>query len=284
MNVRRALIAFFVAGATFLIAHTINAVIAEALLVPPGRQSPPPVVAQDSTAGGSPSALADQIIHSHLFALPPDFSIMTDGAAPVAVPRPPLNLASKMKLLGVVVSDRGGVSAIVELFSTKQQMFFRVHDHIPDAGELVDVLRNGIVVRQGDQQEVLELATGDAPPPHAPTAVPTAVPGMPLRKTVDKREVETALNDLPKLLSQARAVPVVTNGTMSGFRLDYIAPSSFYEKIGLLQGDVLKQVNGVEIKDPGTMLTLFQQLRNERNVKLDILRNSQRTTLAYEIR
>ena len=72
--------------------------------------------------------------------------------------------------------------------------------------------------------------------------------------------------------------------TMTGFRLDYIAKNSFYEKIGLQYGDVLKQVNGVEIKDPGTMLSLFQQLRNEKSVKLDILRSNQRTTMMFDIR
>jgi general secretion pathway protein C len=92
------------------------------------------------------------------------------------------------------------------------------------------------------------------------------------------------LNDLPKLLSQARAAPVLANGAITGFRLDYIAPTSFYEKIGLQYGDILKQVNGVEIKDPGTMLSLFQQLRNEKSVKLDILRNNQRATMMFDIR
>ena len=92
------------------------------------------------------------------------------------------------------------------------------------------------------------------------------------------------MDDLPKLLSQARAVPNLVNGAMNGFRLDYIAPSSFYEKIGLKYGDVLQQVNGVDIRDPGTILTLFQQLRNERAVKLDVLRNNQRTTMNFEIR
>ena len=105
-----------------------------------------------------------------------------------------------------------------------------------------------------------------------------------MKKVLDRREVDQAISDLPKLLSQARAVPVMVNGAMSGFRLDYIAPSSFYEKIGLQHGDVLKQVNGVEIRDPGTMLTLFQQLRNERTVKLDVMRNNQRTTMTYDIR
>jgi general secretion pathway protein C len=116
------------------------------------------------------------------------------------------------------------------------------------------------------------------------TAPPAAVAGGQIKKVLDRREVEQAMNDLPKLLSQARAVPVLNNGALTGFRLDYIAKNSFYEKIGLQYGDVLKQVNGVEIKDPGTMLSLFQQLRNENSVKLDVLRNNQRTTMVFDIR
>ena len=85
---------------------------------------------------------------------------------------------------------------------------------------------------------------------------------------------------------QTCALPIsyLVNGAINGFRLDFIAPSSFYEKIGLKYGDVLQQVNGVDIRDPGTMLSLFQQLRNEKTVKLNVLRNNQRTAMTYDIR
>jgi general secretion pathway protein C len=76
----------------------------------------------------------------------------------------------------------------------------------------------------------------------------------------------------------------MVNGALSGFRIDYIAPASFYEKIGIQYGDVLQRVNGVEIRDPGTMLNLFQQLKNERTVKLDLVRNNQHSTVTYELR
>jgi general secretion pathway protein C len=275
-------------GATFLIAHTINAVIAEALLVPAGMASPQAAADVDPSTNRSAISLADQVRTSRLFPLPPDPVEMNTGGLPLGTSRQPLNLASKMKLLGVVVGERGGVSSIVEMLASKQQLFFRLHDHIPDIGEVSDIRREGIVVRQGDQQELLELVTATGEPPAAPKLVATTpvttAPGAPIRKVLDRREVDQAIGDLPKLLSQARAVPMMVNGAMSGFRLDYIAPSSFYEKIGLQYGDVLKQVNGVEIRDPGTMLTLFQQLRNERTVKLDVMRNNQRTTMTYDIR
>ena len=233
-------------------------------------------------------AMVEHIRTSGLFPLPPDpIGISTAGSsAPPS--RAPLNLASKLTLLGVVIGDHGGVSAIVEELPSKRQLFFRLHDQIPDVGEISEIRRDGIVVRQGDQQELLELAAAQVEkPPSAPVIAGAAVapvPGNPVRTVLDRREVEQAMGDLPKLLSQARAVPYVINGAMNGFRLDFIAPSSFYEKIGLKYGDVLQQVNGVMIRDPGTMLTLFQQLRNERTVKLDVLRNNQRTAMTFDIR
>ena len=285
---RRGIIFAFLMCATFLVAHIINAVIAEALSVPAGLMRPSSASDREAEVRASLPAMVERIRTSGLFPLPPDpLGISTAGSgAPPS--RAPLNLASKLKLLGVVIGDHEGVSVIVEELSSKRQLFFRLHDQIPDVGEISEIRRNGMVVRQGNQQELLELAASQIEkPPSAPVTAVSAVvpvPGSPVRTVLDRREVEQAMGDLPKLLSQARAVPYMINGAMNGFRMDFIAPSSFYEKIGLKYGDVLQQVNGVDIRDPGTMLTLFQQLRNEKTVKLDVLRNNQRTAMTYDIR
>ncbi|TKB89672.1 MAG: hypothetical protein E8D41_13830 [Nitrospira sp.] len=288
MTIRRGIIFAYILCGTFLVAHIINAVIAEALSIPGGSVRPSLGSDQEGEAKTSASAMIESIQKSGVFPLPPDpvsVSATGSGAPP---PRVPLNLASKLKLLGVVMGDHEGVSAIVEELSSKRQLFFRLHDHIPDIGEISEIRRDGMVVRQGDQQELLELAASQIEkPPAAPAPGASAVtqaPASPTRTVLDRRIVEQAMDDLPKLLSQARAVPNLVNGSMNGFRLDYIAPSSFYEKIGLKYGDILQQVNGVDIRDPSTILTLFQQLRNERAVKLDVLRNNQRTTMNFEIR
>jgi general secretion pathway protein C len=289
MTIRRGIIFAYILCGTFLVAHIINAVIAEALSVPSGSVRPSPGLDREGEAKTSASAMIESIQKSGLFPLPPDpVSLSATGSGAPPPPRVPLNLASKLKLLGVVMGDHEGVSAIVEELSSKRQLFFRLHDHIPDIGEISEIRRDGMVVRQGDQQELLELAASQIEkPPAAPAPGASAVtqtPASPTRTVLDRRIVEQAMDDLPKLLSQARAVPNLVNGAMNGFRLDYIAPSSFYEKIGLKYGDILQQVNGVDIRDPSTILTLFQQLRNERAVKLDVLRNNQRTTMNFEIR
>lgn len=288
MNIRRGIILAYIMCGAFLVAHIINAVIAEALSVPVGLATPSPGSDRAADVSATLPVLVERIRTSGLFPLPPDpFGMGPAGSSPTPS-RAPLNLASKLKLLGVVIGDHEGVSAIVEELSSKRQLFFRLHDEIPDVGEISEIRRDGIVVRQGDQQELLELVTSQIEkPPSAPvTVVPAgaSVPGSPVRTVLDRRDVEQAMGDIPKLLSQARAVPYLVNGAMNGFRLDFIAPASFYEKIGLKYGDVLQQVNGVDIRDPGTMLTLFQQLRNEKTVKLDVLRNNQRTAMTFDIR
>src|SRR5215510_9045990 len=289
MTVRRWIILFYVVVGSYFLAHAVNAVIANALHMPPdvlrGSVSSPP----EEVAAVPPSKLAEQIRLRGIFPVPSDPTGPDSVGNSVLGPIPgSLNLATKLRLIGVVMGEQRGVAAIIEELASKRQLFVRVHGNIPDAGQVTEIRREGIVIRQGNQEELLELAVMQSEHPPSPqcsvagTYKPTS--GTPLRKVLDRREVDQAMNDFPKLLSQARAVPYLVNGSMSGFRLDFVAPASFYEKIGLKYGDVLQQVNGVEIRDPATMLTLFQQLRNEQTVKLDVLRNNQRSTLTYEIR
>lgn len=289
MTPRRGIILFYLVCGTFFLAHTVNAVIANALHVSPELLHRPASPTTEEVTTVPPSALAEQIRSRGLFPLPPEPIGQGFGGSPSLAPiRGSLNLAAKLRLIGVVMGEHGGVAAIIEELANKRQLFVRLHGDIPDAGEVSEIRRDGIVIRQGDQQELLELASMQSEKPPSPQASPGGsikpTSGMSLRKVLDRREVEQAMNDVPKLLSQARAVPYLVNGSMNGFRLDFIAPASFYEKIGLQYGDVLQQVNGVEIRDPATMLTLFQQLRNEQMVKLDVLRNNQRSTLTYDIR
>lgn len=284
-------------GSGLLIAHSINAFVAEALYVIPTHS----VVSGETQSTGSsllasysPTQAVEDVRSSGLFVLPaaPQSGVTNgNGRGPSGTPvRASLGLAARMRVLGIVLGDQRGVFAIVEELASKQQALYRVHDQILDLGEVSEIRRNGILVRQGDLEELLELALLEHPPVPggstgtAPSAVQQPTAGAPLRKVVDRREVEQAMSDLPKLLSQARAAPHMVNGSVNGFRLDYIAPTSFYEKIGVQTGDILQRVNGVDIRDPSTMLNLLQQLKNEQIVKLDMLRNNQRSTITYELR
>lgn len=271
----------------FLVAHSMNAFVAEALYLLP--EHPRGLSGSDSAipVSYSPTQHAEDVRSSGLFPLPPTPLGITNHEGVAGTPiRASLGVAAKIRLIGVVLGDQRGVFAIVEELSSKKQLLYRLHDQIPDLGEVSEIRHDGMVVRQGDLEELLELGLSDKPAGAAgsSTASVSRMPGASLRKVIDRREVELAMSDLPKLLTQARAVPNMVNGTVNGFRIDYVAPASFYEKIGVQAGDVLQRVNGVDIRDPTTMLSLLQQLKNERVVKLDMVRSNQRSTITYELR
>lgn len=118
----------------------------------------------------------------------------------------------------------------------------------------------------------------------AVTPQPIGARATPTRQVLDRREVTAVLNDPTRLMTQAQAVPFLLDGKLDGFRLYNVLPGGFFDKIGLRTSDIVQRINGVELKDPGMLLSLFQQLRNESTVRVDMVRNSQRQTLTYEIR
>lgn len=290
-QVRRIGIIVCVAVSGFLVAHSINAFIADALYLAPEASAQSGGTGPARPVSFTPARYADDIRSSGLFMLPATpQETGSHGEQAGAAVRASLGAASKIRLIGIVMGDKRGVFAIVEELASKKQTLYRLHEQILDLGEVADIQRDGMVIRQGNLEEWLELGLTEKPaiPGNTATVSPSTpspqVPGAPLRKVIDRREVELAMNDLPKLMTQARAMPHMVNGAVNGFRIDYMAPASFYEKIGIQTGDILQRVNGVDIRDPGTMLNLLQQLKSERVVKLDMVRNNQPSTVTYELR
>ena len=62
-----------------------------------------------------------------------------------------------------------------------------------------------------------------------------------------------------------------------------IRQGSIFHQLGLKNGDVIERVNGADLSDPAKALALFQQLRNEQNITMDVLRNKANVTVGYQI-
>lgn len=292
---KRMVIGAYLAIGAFLLAHTVNAFVADALRPPPIEISSLDSLAPSEPQAASPRALADAIVTSGLFPLPPDMghSLASGQAAEPAAP--PLEVEKKVVLIGTVFGQQGGIMAILEDLSTKKQSLYRMDEQVPSVGALSAIEKNRVLFREGKQEEWLSLALTQLPHPLLSGVPATAAsasvprpsapqPSVPQRRVLDRREIDAALGDMTRLLTQAQAVPYLTDGKLDGFRLYSVMPSGFFDKIGLQNNDLLQRINGVEIRDPGMLLSLFQQLRNERTVRVDLVRNAQRQILTYEIR
>ncbi len=288
ITVRRCVMLLYLLIATFFVAHSINAFVAHSLTAMPLDAVKPPVAADNAVASGeAPTQFVQQITHSGLFQLPAQTSAGPAGETQAAPPKPPLNIGLKIRLLGTMLNARGEGFAVVEDIASKRQNLVRLRETIENIGEVSELRRDGILIRQGDQEEVLGLALLQSDQTAPPSRMPTQAPALsvsPPKRTLDRREVMEAVKDPSKLLMQAHAVPYFQNGAIQGFRLDFVNPSGFFDKAGFQYGDVIQRINGVDIRDPGRLLGMFNQVVNERTVKVDVVRAAQNTTLTYDLR
>lgn len=281
----------------FFIAHLANLMVAHALT----RVVPGPV-ARLTTESRVPTLdrvrLVEEILASGLFPRDAPSSGMAgfgpsgQSGLPGSVSQmgPPIEAAKKVKLIGTVAGGGRSDVAVLEDIGSKKQTLYHLHELVAAVGEIVEIRSDAIRLRQGLQEELLPLSNGlpaKLTPSQTVNGLAAGMAGgaeASFHRVLDRREVTQSMADLPLLLSQARAVAFYVNGKQEGWRMESLAPQSFYEKIGLKTGDVLQRLNGADLRDPGMMLAFFQQVKEERTVTLDVLRQDRKTTLTYEIR
>ncbi len=100
---------------------------------------------------------------------------------------------------------------------------------------------------------------------------------------VSKLEVQKETEDIGKLLKNVRIVPVVKNGETIGFRFTYISPKSPLYKYGLRSGDLIKSINGMPVRTAEEAFKIYNMLRNEEHITLEIERRGKRKVIFYEI-
>ena len=100
---------------------------------------------------------------------------------------------------------------------------------------------------------------------------------------VDQAEVDSALQNLDRLYTDIRAVPNFSGGAVSGMKILSVKDGSLFSKLGLRRGDVLMRINGTEL-DVKKGFAIFNQLKDAKNLTVDLTRQGQPVTLDYEIR
>lgn len=199
---------------------------------------------------------------------------------PLRPPTQPMN----MRLIGTVVATDGNSFAILEDLVTKEQVLYRLNDHIREAGRIVQIERNRIGVSRGGSLERLEL-TLEEPASLKPAEQVAAIDrGDPRGLILDRREMRAGYDNLASLMTKARVSPHLTKGKPDGFLIQDIVPGSLFERIGLRNNDILRRINGVEVQDPETLFKMLFALKDETSIALDLVRGGRLETYAYEIR
>jgi general secretion pathway protein C len=290
----------FMVVSAFWLAHSVNAVVENTLLhsvYQATREKSLQLTEPDSRASQRTNQqFVRDILSSGLFPVPSAPMDATSNRSIAASAGPPLEIAKKVALLGIVMGVTGDERAILEDLSNKRQALYQVSQHIQDVGELVAIEKTRVLFRQGSQEEWLELAivkqeAAMVPLPRMYQPIAQATPSPPTQarpavpRTLDRAQLVRLVSSPQAYFSEARFQPHFSgNGTLDGFRVDGIRQVGVLERAGLQNDDVLAAINGVEVRDPGRLWDQFKQLQHERTIRLNVIRQSQPVTLMVDIR
>lgn len=217
------------------------------------------------------------------------------------ISRPAEAPTTRYVLLGTIASDsRSARRAILWTEGMKDSRMDREGDEIEPGVRLARIERDHVILARGKEQEKLEiLPVGSktrliAPPaPPVAAAGPAAAPAAgEIRATrlgenaysLDESTVAQLTTNINQFMTNVRLIPYFEGNRSAGYRIAAIRPGSAFEQLGFKGGDVIQQVNNVELSNPEKMYTIFQNLKDEKRVTVNILRQGQKNSITYEIR
>jgi type II secretion system protein C len=207
----------------------------------------------------------------------------------------------RLSLVGVIVSEDASASvAILKNEQTGETQTLSVGEKILDF-TLSQVLGNHIVLTRGEETYRIFLGRGritrtqvppqkkpaETPPP-APEKKPVEPPSPEsdvIRMEFNRAEMERKLEEeLPLIMQEARFVPNMEEGRVSGFRITGLPAKSVISQIGIRRNDIVKKINDVELDSVEGMLDLYMKFKDESRFEVTIERSGKTIRILYILR
>jgi general secretion pathway protein C len=191
-----------------------------------------------------------------------------------------------MILLGTVISSNRPFAVIL---LKGQEQIFRLDEEIPGAGKLEEIEREEVRVRDQDGTLfTLTLPKGVAPDSgrRRSTSAPSSAGIKEVgenRWVISSQEASKARENMSEIFKQARLEARKVNGQVEGFTVKMIRPRTLLWKLGLKRGDLIKEINGVQLDSDEKVLEIYQQLKEARNISIGLQRRGKNLTFAYEV-
>jgi len=107
------------------------------------------------------------------------------------------------------------------------------------------------------------------------------IPGEPVQLTHD--ELNSYVKNPNKIWKNIRIQELRKNGTIDGFRVNYVKKGSFFEKAGLKSGDVIKGIDGKEIKSLSDVMKYYSNVQTLDGLSLSIARGEEELDLEFNV-
>ncbi|MBW6486632.1 MAG: PDZ domain-containing protein [Syntrophobacterales bacterium] len=203
-------------------------------------------------------------------------------------PAPQQDIALLFDLRGTVAGDAKHGFAVIEEKSAHKQRLVKIGDVISGA-RVLRIKRNALDVLVNDQERTLKMAD-KTEAPVLPAAGVQPLPASPVAATpgggmvINRSEISAALADMGSLLRQAQVRPYFKGGVADGFMITNIQPGSMYQRLGIVNGDILLGVDGNRIQTADDMISFLNTLKRAAGATLSLQRGGKPQTLSFQFR
>ena len=181
-----------------------------------------------------------------------------------------------LKLLGTAASDDPALSsAAIQDLSSRKHEVIRIGSQLEGHSgvQVAAIERKRVILDNSGRREELLLDEDAAATPTADRsrsrsrstrrARPTPVPQASSPSISDRlKEIEATRlggRSTARLFSEARILPKYEDGQLVGVQLNNIKEGSLYERLGIVDGDTITELNGIQINDAAASAQVLSQ-------------------------
>lgn len=177
------------------------------------------------------------------------------------------------------------IASVLELGRQKTSTVM-VGDEV-HAARVLEILRDRVIIEHGGRREFIGMDPGEGvlgPSAAALTEVLTVRALDEGHYELSRSELDRALTRPDQLAEQVRIVPAYRDGQPEGFKVFAIRPDSVFARLGLLNGDVVRRINGFEMTSPANALEVYSRLRDASRIDVELERAGSSIRKSYSIR
>jgi type II secretion system protein C len=239
---------------------------------------------------------SDSLLYDASISLSPLFSYQetatvtrTEDGEAVVTDSPVLR---RYELNGVIILPKGRSIALIRKSGQRESTIYRIGDMIEQM-EIVKIEQKQVHLSSGGNTIILPMyyrfmvkkAGRNAPPPVREETPEEYAGARKVQKVLSRSDVEDKVfNRANEILTQIAISPYMVDGGMEGLRLIRVPKGNIVYELGGRSGDLVKRVNGHELNQIDQMYKLWENIKDDSRITVDLERNKQIYSFDFEIR
>ena len=190
-----------------------------------------------------------------------------------------------LRLKGTLFTRNLKPLAVVEDTRDGQVVMYEEGDVIGDGFEIMHITRGNITLKAPQGEYNLSFSAGSV---FQPQAEPEDENWYNIKRegdiiVVDAETIARAITRSKSIMANIKIKPYLANGQRAGIVITRLTPVGILKDIGLKQGDIVKSINDLKISTPHQIFRAYKNLKTEKELRIDIIRDNKPLILTYRI-